>query len=177
MILDFSKLEIGTTRVVHDFAAAEVPFDYRGYSLEGDLRLEADVTKNSKAEVAIKGELVGTVKVYCDRCLDAFDLRIRHPFDIYLIPAHPSEIDRERELDPEELSDSYYTDPAYSLADLANEQLILSLPYKILCADDCKGLCPKCGANLNHVTCQCDLSSEDPRWMLLREMQKKLKNQ
>jgi uncharacterized protein len=50
------------------------------------------------------------------------------------------------------------------------EQFYLSLPMKPLCAEDCKGLCPVCGTNLNRGTCQCQRSWDDPRFAALKNL-------
>ena len=50
------------------------------------------------------------------------------------------------------------------------EQILLELPIKHLCKEDCKGLCPKCGADLNTSTCSCDTSDPDPRFDVLRKL-------
>ena len=58
---------------------------------------------------------------------------------------------------------TFYEDDAIDLADLLREQFYLALPMKPLCRQDCKGLCPQCGTNLNTDTCQCQVRWEDPR--------------
>ena len=50
------------------------------------------------------------------------------------------------------------------------EQILLELPLKHLCREDCKGLCPKCGADLNTTQCSCDTSDPDPRFDVLRKL-------
>ena len=53
------------------------------------------------------------------------------------------------------------------------EELILSLPLRSLCKDDCKGICPKCGCNKNDTECECVLSAPDPRWNVLKAFSEK----
>ena len=50
------------------------------------------------------------------------------------------------------------------------DALLLDLPAAPLCRDDCAGLCPSCGIDLNQFTCSCDMSIPDPRWDALREL-------
>jgi uncharacterized protein len=50
------------------------------------------------------------------------------------------------------------------------ESLLLALPMKVLCSEDCKGLCPHCGANLNEESCDCVAETIDPRWAELRKL-------
>lgn len=175
MFLDISKLETHTTHIERVYAAGDIPFDYKDYTLADNCVLRADVTKNVREEVAIKGVVEGRVHVFCDRCLEPFDVEIRQPFDMYLIPAKNVAPGREEEIKTEGLDENYYRDPRISLVDIVNEQIILNLPVKILCQAECQGLCPGCGGNLNRGDCHCQVKEGDPRWMLLREMQKRMK--
>jgi uncharacterized protein len=175
MFLDISKLETQTAHIERVYAAGDIPFDYKDYILADNWTLTADVTKNTREEVSIKGLVAGRVHVFCDRCLEPFDVEIRQPFDMYLIPAAHVAAGREEEIKTEGLDENYYRDPRLSLVDIVNEQIILNLPVKILCQPDCQGLCPGCGGNLNRGDCHCQVKEGDPRWMLLREMQKRMK--
>ena len=175
MFLDISKLEIQTTHIERAYSANEIPFDYKGYSLAEPWHFRADVTKNARDEVAIKGAVEGTVHVFCDRCLEPFDVEIQQPFDMYLLPARHHTPGHEEEIQAQDLDENFYTDPKISLVDIVNEQIILNLPIKILCQAECQGICPGCGGNLNRGDCTCQAREGDPRWMLLREMQKRIK--
>jgi uncharacterized protein len=175
MFLDISKLEVETVHVSHSFSMEEVAFDYKGYELAGAFKLDADVTKNSRQEVMIKGSIAGRVRVFCDRCLEPFEFELNPAFQIVMIPARPAAADGEDAIEADRLDENVYRDPKISLTDLLTEQIILNLPAKVLCGDECRGLCARCGANLNQGACACTADESDPRWMLLREMKKKLK--
>ena len=60
------------------------------------------------------------------------------------------------------------------LEDVLQEQVLLALPLKAICRDDCKGLCPHCGKNLNVQPCACAEPLEDPRWSVLKDIRGKL---
>ena len=77
--------------------------------------------------------------------------------------------DGEREVEEEDLETSYYRDDQIDLNELLREQFYLALPMKPLCREDCTGLCPQCGTNLNTGTCACAPQWEDPRLAPLRE--------
>jgi len=55
------------------------------------------------------------------------------------------------------------------------EQVFLSLPARSLCGEDCKGLCPRCGKNLNSESCNCDAAPADPRWSALSDLASRMK--
>ncbi len=74
----------------------------------------------------------------------------------------------EQEVEEEDLDTSYYRDDQIDLNELLREQFYLALPMKPLCREDCRGLCPQCGTNLNTGTCTCATEWEDPRLAALK---------
>ncbi len=60
-----------------------------------------------------------------------------------------------------------------SIDEAIKEEIILSLPLRSLCKEDCKGLCPKCGCNKNETECSCVLKEPDPRWNILKTFSEK----
>jgi uncharacterized protein len=70
----------------------------------------------------------------------------------------------------------YYQGDGILLEDVLREQVLLALPLKVTCREDCKGLCVHCGKNLNEEQCSCSTVVEDPRWMALREIRSKLEH-
>ena len=71
------------------------------------------------------------------------------PFDLRYLPASEMSTEAEREVEDDDLETSYYRDDQIDLNELLREQFYLALPMKPLCREDCKGLCPQCGTNLN----------------------------
>jgi uncharacterized protein len=69
----------------------------------------------------------------------------------------------------------YYEGDGLLLEDVLREQLLLASPVKLVCREDCKGLCPQCGTNLNTVTCNCQQPG-DARWAALSELKNKLQS-
>lgn len=112
-----------------------------------------------------EGRLGATMEGTCARCLVAFSLEVRAPFEFVLTPAvkqHAAE-----ELSIEDLSLSFYSGDEVDLGPLLAEQTILALPTRALCQEDCRGLCPSCGANRNTETCDCPVEAGDPRLAVL----------
>ncbi len=68
----------------------------------------------------------------------------------------------------------YYQEGGLVLEDVLREQVLLSLPARTLCSPDCKGLCPRCGHNLNTDPCTCEDPSSDPRWSALSDLRSRL---
>jgi uncharacterized protein len=111
--------------------------------------------------------LVGTVKTVlehaCSRCLEPFRQPVDSHFDIRYLSQTENTGEEENEVEEDDLSDAFYRDEQIDLQHLMEEQFYLALPMKPLCREDCKGLCPNCGTNLNVATCDCQVRWEDPR--------------
>ncbi|TMB02173.1 MAG: DUF177 domain-containing protein [Deltaproteobacteria bacterium] len=111
---------------------------------------------------SLHGEVVGT----CARCLEEYAFGLDHPFVFVLEPraVAPSESAR---LSSDDLALSYYEGDEIDLTPLVHEQIILALPTRPLCGESCRGLCPRCGANLNAGACGCPAAPPDPRLAVL----------
>jgi uncharacterized protein len=77
----------------------------------------------------------------------------------------------ERQIEEDDLSTAFYDNDEIDLGQLMREQFYLSIPMKPLCGDDCRGLCPICGTNLNRGACECKREWEDPRLAVLKTLQ------
>ena len=97
----------------------------------------------------------------CDRCLNTFERTYDVPLEHILVATLEDE-----ENDDYILLDQYQLD----LADLTMADILLELPYKSLCREDCLGLCPMCGMNLNEGSCGCVRKSVDPRLAVLGQL-------
>ncbi len=118
----------------------------------------------------VKGEIHASLLLPCSRCLEESSCRVDVEFlDEYL----PLEIlEREGgevEVSQEKAALSFYGEVIDTEA-LYLEKIYLSLPMKPLCSQDCKGLCPRCGINLNQQSCQCHWEEVDPRWEPLKAL-------
>lgn len=127
----------------------------------------------SRSEVCINGHIRCTVELQCSRCLNAFEYEIDSPLNIVFRP--DSELDKEGcyELQKDELDIAFYRDNTLDIDDITNEQLALNIPMKPLCGDECKGICPACGVDLNIMHCKCRDSNIDERLKILERIIKK----
>jgi uncharacterized protein len=122
------------------------------------------------SEVIITGAVKGTVELQCSRCLKIFGMNIDSRIDVVYHPA--SEINKEEhyELKGDELNTGFYKNDILDTEDLLKEQLVLNMPMKPLCSEGCKGLCPKCGVDLNTMQCSCAASEIDSRLAVLKQL-------
>lgn len=125
--------------------------------------IELDITSIGEGKLEIKGDVSITLKDKCSRCLEDVEVDVSASFDYSVVKP-----DGYHELSDDE---QLFMD-GYSLnADiLANNELLMSLPMKVLCKDDCKGLCPVCFINRNHGNCGCDTFVPDPRMAALTDI-------
>jgi len=117
--------------------------------------------------VFIKGSFSALIDICCSRCLERAKLPIGSDFTYTLIPAK-AETREDLELTPEELETSYYQSDFIDLTPIIFEQIILQIPMKALCSEECKGLCPNCGVNLNTSSCNCKLNVVNDRIAVLK---------
>lgn len=116
-------------------------------------------------EVFIKTSLSTQVDLSCDVCLDDFTLDIDDMVEIVLT--------KDKELVEREQEDVYLIADSTTQVDITDsvrQSLLLAMPLKKECREDCKGLCPHCGVNLNHDHCSCTNENVDPRWAGLKNI-------
>ncbi len=123
--------------------------------------------------IFIKGKLSAIIDIDCSRCLEKTKLPLGADFSYTLIPAK-AENKEDLELKEEELEISHYQGDFIDLTPIICEQIILQIPIKALCSENCKGLCPHCGTNLNICACNCYLDFADNRMAVLKNF--KVKN-
>ena len=130
-----------------------------------------DVDRQETGRYRVAGRLTGEIELACSRCLEPFRLPVAADFDLRYVPhvenTGHGEND-EKEVEEDDLSTAFYENDAIDLGQLIMEQLQLALPMKPLCREDCRGLCPNCGTNLNTGRCDCDVKWEDPRLAALK---------
>ncbi len=109
----------------------------------------------------------------CSRCLAASPFETDQEFSLVLYkraPAEPGEV----ALQEEDLDAYFYEEPAIAVAPIAEERIQMAVPMKPLCREDCRGLCPGCGQDLNVAACDCVREAADPRWQALEVLKKKV---
>ena len=122
--------------------------------------------------IYIRGELVAQITQECSRCLELATIPIGGDFTYTLVPAK-EETEENLELTVQELEICYYRGDFIDLAPIICEQIVLQVPMKILCTEDCKGLCPRCGNNLNTGSCNCHSDVVDDRLAVLKNIKVK----
>ena len=141
--------------------------DGNDYRVAAPVHLALDVHRDVDV-YRVTGRIETRLELECGRCLELFQIPVDSAFELRYVPQDQNAGEGEREIDEDDLTTAYYTDQTIDLGALMTEQFQLALPMKPLCSDDCKGLCPECGANLNKTTCGCAPKWQDPRLGALR---------
>ena len=142
------------------------------FALREPVRYELAVARLGST-VSIEGHVEARVEVTCSRCAHRFEIPVDRDFKAAFVTAETGETDRAVELDAGDLDLDYYQGGVIDGLRVLAEQIFLELPMKTLCAEDCKGLCATCGANLNHTDCDCE-AEVDPRWVSLEGLRDQL---
>ncbi|PYX93428.1 MAG: DNA-binding protein [Acidobacteria bacterium] len=128
----------------------------------------------SLKDIRLQGQLSTSLDLYCARCLEPLSQDIKRDFDLLYRPLGADAGKPETPVSSTDAEIGYYQGEGLLLEDALREQLLLALPLKVICREDCKGLCPQCGKNLNVEQCSCAEPVEDPRWSALKEIRDKL---
>ena len=110
-------------------------------------------------KVTVEGAFSTILELKCDRCLEPYTEDISTNFRFFL-SLLPYEGNLDIELLEDDLNISFIDGKYIDSDQIIKEQIILNAPMKTICSDDCKGLCPVCGCNLNKETCSCSTKAD-----------------
>jgi uncharacterized protein len=125
-------------------------------------------------DIRVKGRVATSLELSCARCLEPVEQDVEREFDLLYRPLGADAGRDEMSITDAEAEISYYQGEGIQLEDVVREQLLLAAPLKVTCQENCKGLCPHCGKNLNEGQCDCTVEVEEPRWSALKEIRGKL---
>ena len=121
--------------------------------------------RNTAGVLVMTGLISTTIHGICDRCADEFSREVEFPIDVVLVQELTNEENEDEWVFPLEAD-------AADLDDIVRTVFVLNLDSKLLCKEDCKGLCCRCGKNLNHGPCGCQ-KELDPRFAALKQLLEK----
>jgi len=127
-------------------------------------------------DIRVRSTYNGRFEALCARCLDPVEHALSGQFDLLFRPTGADGEASEHSITTSETEIGYYQKDGVLLEDVLREQVLLSLPAKTLCREDCKGLCPHCGRHLNSETCACSETVTDPRWTALSSLRSRMKH-
>ncbi len=183
MFLDIHELE----RRPLDF---EEVFQPGVIDLGGEVRQRTPLEASGRAElvkehhgkheviqdIRLRGKLSAGLELQCARCLEPVPQEVAREFELLYRPLGADAGRDELSVTDAEAEIGYYQGDGILLEDVLREQVLLALPLKVTCREDCRGLCVHCGKNLNEEQCSCTTAVQDPRWTALREIRSKLEH-
>jgi uncharacterized protein len=134
---------------------------------QADLLIEHRTSNSHVNDIRLRAHFGAEFDILCARCVDPVSVPLEGDFDLIFRPESADADAGERAITADETEIGYYQESGLLLEDVVREQVLLSLPSRTLCREDCKGLCPRCGQNLNQAKCTCDEAPADPRWNAL----------
>ena len=183
MFLDLKVLEVHPIDFKEEFLPGAI-------DLGGDLRQRTPLESEGRAElveehhgknkiikdIRLRGRLSAGFELSCARCLEPVSQDVKRDFELLYRPIGTDAGRDEISVTDAEAEIGYYQGEGILLEDVLREQVLLALPLKVTCREDCKGLCPHCGKNLNQEQCSCRATLADPRWSALKEIRGRLEH-
>lgn len=128
------------------------------------------IINNGSRKLQITGSTEVMLRIPCDRCLEDVEVGLKLHFEKD-VDMNQSDEDRRRALDEQNYIEGYNLD----VDKLVYSEMLVSWPSKVLCKEDCKGVCSTCGTNLNLGNCDCRPTDLDPRMAKIQEVFSKFK--
>ena len=172
MRIEIKGLEREGKAFTYTYEPGELTFDDEHTRLLDLLEVSGRLSRKEN-QIILQGVLTTRIEVRCDRCLGAVTVPVETQFEVAYITAADYESTETAELQAEDLGFSIFDGEAINLDELVREQVLLALPTRLLCDEECKGLCPNCGSDLNINLCSCESGELDPRWAALAALKRR----
>jgi uncharacterized protein len=169
MRIELDKLEQTGSTFAHRYEPEEIVLDEEHARLTRPPEVSGRVSRSGN-EVRLRGKINASAEVDCDRCLKTVSVPVETEFDVKYVPNEDYTPSEAAELQEEDLSVSFFDGKTIDVDELVREQVLLNMPSRALCGDECKGLCPVCGADRNTSSCDCESREIDPRWAALKQL-------
>ncbi len=158
-VAEIKKRLVGAKSLDFDLEPAELEISPEELAIEGTVRCEGEIT-NAGDVLLLHAVLKAQVHRVCGRCLKEFTAQTEAEVIEKFYPPSAENIEKDAFV---------YDSDVLDITEPLREGLLLAEPLQALCKPDCRGLCPKCGADLNEGDCGCDRFSIDPRLAALKQ--------
>jgi uncharacterized protein len=173
VFIEIEDLKPEPLHVRHTYALGELPFEFHGAVLSEPVSTDFVLTHKDR-DLMIGGSLTTDVRYTCSRCLKQDSRHLSTSFDLTYLPHAKGVRDGEEiELKYAEMEVGFYDGIRFDVDAMIVEQIVLSMPMRFVCSEDCKGLCHHCGKDLNEGACLCTDEVTDPRLSVLRDFRRK----
>jgi len=169
MVIELESITRDPKVVALTIAAGAIDLEIDGTTLKRDIEFEGS-TERITGKAHLRGRISTETEIECTRCLEPVTKSLEIEFDDIFVDLADEPVSDEMAVPGADLDESIAIDGKIDVAEVIREQIILALPEQTFCRADCKGLCPKCGENLNLIDCNCTESEIDPRWAALKNL-------
>jgi uncharacterized protein len=169
MIIDLASVGREPKPLQATFEADSIELD-DGTRLTVPAVFEGRINRGRDDRIRVAGHISSKAVSECSRCLEPVERPLEIDFeDVFVDEANEPTTD-EKELADDELDESFIAEPMLDLGEIVREQLVLATDEAVICKEDCRGFCPKCGENRNLIDCKCGDDEIDPRWAALKNL-------
>jgi uncharacterized protein len=169
MRINLVDLENGKAEFAHVYQPEELDLSDERARLCGPASVAGKIRRAGN-EVFVSGRVSTCIQVDCDRCLKSVELPVDTEFSVEYMTGSEYESTLTAELTEDLMSVSVFDGESIDIDEIAKEQILLVVPTRLLCKEDCKGFCPTCGADQNLGECNCLEVEIDPRWAALKNL-------
>ncbi len=166
MTIDVSAIlkELGGKIAVNGYVElGDTDFLGETYGFSEPVKVQGDISNNGKSLI-LKAECTGSMKTRCARCMKEINVPIEFTLDENLIQG-----DDGNAYDDDVI---VFDGTQVDIDEIVADGFLMNVDGKYLCQEDCRGLCPECGADLNEGDCGCNMDTIDPRWEGLLDIMK-----
>ncbi|MBI4639399.1 MAG: DUF177 domain-containing protein [Candidatus Tectomicrobia bacterium] len=175
MLIDIDQIPEEGLKLEFQEPPTILEFEDQGVRISGLVSIFCHVQKY-RSTVFVRGRIFTVLEMECGRCLETFPYRLESELEVDYQPA-PAQEESEEEvvLEDKELLTMYYTGREINLTEAVRDQIALEIPIQPIFSEQCRGLCPTCGTNLNIASCHCAIEKVDPRWEALKSLRRDLR--
>jgi uncharacterized protein len=173
LFIEIERLTLEPLHIQHLYGVGELQFKHDDAVLEESVAADFVLTHKGQ-DLRVQGLVRTAIRYQCSRCLKEYRHPLETRFDLCYLPQSDWKPDEEIELKYEDMGVGYYDGIALDVDLMVLEQIELSMPMKFVCREECKGLCPLCGADRNDGVCPCKVDETDPRLVVLRDFRSKM---
>ncbi|HWN11795.1 MAG TPA: DUF177 domain-containing protein [Pyrinomonadaceae bacterium] len=173
MRIDIAGLEGGKGNFAHTYEPDELDLQDEWVRLLASPIVSGQARREG-SRVKVTGKVAAKLRLECDRCLKPIEFPVDSRFELKYVTRADYQAQKADEptleLTEEDLDLSVFDGEEIDVDELVREELLLAVPTHLICQENCKGVCPTCGADRNLTDCRCGEEYVDPRWAGLKEL-------
>jgi uncharacterized protein len=169
--LNLRKIPEGESQRTLQLNPSQLEYPKDEITFQGGIQGDLIVSRRS-GEIKIHGELTFRTSLTCSRCLLPFEMSFTEDIFLRYLKGNPHRMrsqSGEIEMKDEDLSTNFYDGDVIEIGSALRDIILLAFPVKPLCRENCRGLCPRCGQDLNLGDCGCPKKEKGSRWDGLKD--------